>query len=63
MVTESCNFSVTISIELDSLVKRHSWDSGRVDTMLIFFKKLVRECDGGIIGTEDLGAQIIHHAL
>jgi uncharacterized membrane protein YqjE len=41
MVTEACDLTVTIIIELHTLVYWHLWDSGRIDAMLIFLKELI----------------------
>jgi hypothetical protein len=38
MVAETSDLPVTVIVELDTFVNRHSWDSGGIDAMLVFFK-------------------------
>jgi hypothetical protein len=41
MVTEACNLTVTIIIELYTFVDWHLRYSGRIDAMLILIKELI----------------------
>ena len=63
MVAETSDLPVTVIVELDTFVNRHSWDSGGIDAMLVFFKELVWKGDRGVVSTEYLRTQVIHHAF
>jgi hypothetical protein len=41
MVAETSDLPVAIIVELNTFVNRHSWDSGGINAMLVFFKELV----------------------